>query len=97
MGYLNERHGMFLMPTKPGVCPKCGIDHPEDQPHNRDTLLYQYTFYDEYGRWPSWADAMAHCSEAVKAVWTRELTNHGIEVGEFPETGYVELAVEEGE
>lgn len=97
MGFLNERHGMTLLPTKPGVCPECGVDHPAEQPHNRDTLLYQYTFYDKHGRFPSWADAMEHCEADVKACWVRELKARGVEVGEAPEVEYVNVSVRLGE
>lgn len=97
MGYIKERHGMMLMPTKPGVCPECGSDHEQDMPHNRDALLYQYTFYDKHGCWPSWADAMAHCPDDVKAAWIRELKLRGIDVGEVAETMIVGIDLALGE
>ena len=68
------------MPTKKGVCQECGVDHPSDQPHNRNTMLYQYTFYDKAGRWPTWADAMEHCPDDIKAYWTHELSLLGVNV-----------------
>lgn len=51
MGYLRERHG-FTMPigTPPGTCPICATEHDPTLPHNRDSLAYQYKFYDEHGR-----------------------------------------------
>lgn len=69
-----------LMPCAPDVCQECAVDHPVDQPHNQQSLYYQYHFYSQHGRWPTWADAMAHCSDEVKAIWTEELKKHGIEV-----------------
>ena len=54
MGYLKERHGMMMLPgiAKEGQCRECGGSHSPDEPHNRDALRYQYTFYDAHGRWP---------------------------------------------
>ena len=87
MGYIQERFGMMLLPkTKPGTCPMCGRVHEDDWPHDRDSLCYQYKFYDEHGRWPSWADAMAHCPEAVKTYWKAQLSARGIPLEESPET-----------
>lgn len=86
MGYLNERHGMTLFGrTPPGTCPLCAVAHEPGQPHNMDSLAYQYKFYDEHGRWPTWADAMAHCSEEVKGYWRAALEERGVDVGEKKE------------
>lgn len=81
MGFLNERHGMMLVGrTPPGTCPVCAVNHPPEQPHNRDSLTYQYKFYDEHGRWPTWEDAMEHCSDEVKAYWKEALEARGVEI-----------------
>ena len=81
MGFLNDRHGMTLLgQTPPGTCPICATKHEPEQPHNQQSLAYQYKFYDENGRWPTWADAMAHCSDKIRDYWTRELENRGIKV-----------------
>lgn len=81
MGYLQERHGCSLFgKTRPGTCPMCGVAHDPAQPHNCESLTYQYKFYDEHGRWPTWADAMAHCSPEVKEYWCKALAQHGITV-----------------
>lgn len=81
MGYLKEKHGMMLLGKTPeGTCPMCAVAHNPAFPHNRDSLVYQYKFYDENGRWPTWSDAMAHCSEEMKGVWTEELKKRGVEV-----------------
>lgn len=63
-----KENAMTILPPKSG-CPECGTDHPHDQPHNRDSMVYQYQFYGTHGRWPTWSDAMAHCSDEVKAAW----------------------------
>ena len=83
MGYLKERHGCTLLGrTPPGTCPTCAVKHDPGMPHNRDSLAYQYKFYDEHGRWPTWADAMAHCTPEVKAYWVDALTARGVNVEE---------------
>lgn len=71
-----------LMPldTSNGECSQCGQVHEPDWPHNRDSLHYQYAFYAEHDRWPTWADAMAHSPALVRAIWTEELHKIGIEV-----------------
>lgn len=75
--YLNQ---WTLMPAKPGTCPECATAHAADQPHNAQSLFYQFSFYGQHGRWPNWKDAMAHCSQVVQACWTNELTNRGVDV-----------------
>lgn len=81
MGYLKERHGMMMLGKPPeGTCPMCAVAHDPALPHNRDSLAYQYKFYDENGRWPTWSDAMVHCSEEVKAFWIEELKKRGVDV-----------------
>lgn len=72
--------GWKLLRTPPGTCPECAIAHAPEQPHNQQSLAYQYDFYGKHGRWPTWADAMAHCPEPVKAVWIAVLREKGIEV-----------------
>jgi hypothetical protein len=66
--------------TPPKTCPECACKHDPSQPRNLQSLTYQYKFYDKYGRWPTWTDAMEHCSEEVKVFWIDGLKNLGIEV-----------------
>lgn len=81
MGYLKDRHGMTLVGKVPaGTCPECGVKHDPAQPHNRDSLTYQYKFYDKHGRWPTWDDAMEHCSVEVKKFWRHSLLAHGVKI-----------------
>ncbi len=81
MGYLKRQYGMSMFGRVPeGTCPECAVKHDPGQPHNRDSLTYQYHFYDKNGRWPTWADAMAHCTDEVKADWTQALKERGVEV-----------------
>ena len=81
MGYLKEKHGMVLVGITPeGTCPECAVKHDPKQPHNRDSLTYQYKFYDQHGRWPTWKDAMEHCTEDVKKFWLQALREKGVEI-----------------
>ncbi|MEA4901889.1 hypothetical protein [Desulfitobacterium sp.] len=94
MGQLQEKHGMTLLGnTPPGTCPMCAVAHDPEMPHNQQSLAYQYKFYDQHGRFPTWADAMAHCSDEVKAQWREALAEHGIIVGEEPQAEGEEIEI----
>ena len=81
MGYLRDKHGITLLgKTPPGTCPECAVAHDPRMPHNRDSFAYQYKFYDAHGRFPTWGDAMEHCTEEIKALWLEALREHGVEV-----------------
>ena len=73
----------MLMPAKPGTCPQCAVKHEPEAPHNKDSLFYQYYFYNENGRWPTWEDAMAHCSEDVKESVREVLRQHDVKAEEI--------------
>jgi len=76
MGFLKDKHDLRLInniPATPGMCMTCGTEHEPELPHNRQSLFYQYKFYDKYGRWPTWNDAMEHCSDEIKALWKEVL------------------------
>lgn len=60
---------MTLLPAKPGTCPECAVKHDPQLPHNRDSLYYQVKFKMANGRHPTWNDAMAHCTDEMKARW----------------------------
>ncbi|HHY71542.1 MAG TPA: hypothetical protein GX519_07870 [Thermoanaerobacterales bacterium] len=64
--------------TPPGTCPECAEIHDPEQPHNKASLVYQYKFYNKHGRFPTWADAMAHCSDETKNQWVEALKEYGI-------------------
>lgn len=72
-----------VLPAATG-CPECGTDHPPEIPHNPQTLLYQYAFRSREARagreerWPTWRDAMAHCTPEVQEAWTQALAQHGV-------------------
>ncbi|MCL2826109.1 MAG: hypothetical protein FWD72_01745 [Eggerthellaceae bacterium] len=63
-----------------GTCPECAVCHDPAAPHDCQSLYYQYGFYEEHGRWPTWEDAMAHCDDEVKSIWENELTLIGIDI-----------------
>lgn len=69
-----------LLPAKEGTCSQCAVKHEPEQPHNRDSMFYQYRFYNEFGRWPTWVDAMEHCSFEVKDHWIRSLKELGVKI-----------------
>jgi len=71
---------MFMMPAKKGTCEECAVNHRKDQPHDKQSMFYQYKFFNEHGRWPGWADAMAHCDDEVKQMWTTHLRKLGEKV-----------------
>ena len=62
-----------LLPASPGTCPECATEHEPHLPHNRESLYYQYTFHAKNNKWPTWEDAMAHCSNEMKTLWRKEL------------------------
>ncbi|MEG3071067.1 MAG: hypothetical protein HQP61_02355 [Peptococcaceae bacterium] len=71
---------MVLDNISPGICPECATKHDPEQPHNQQSLTYQYKFYGKHGRWPTWDDAMGHCTEEVKQAWKEALKEYGITV-----------------
>ncbi|WP_439627423.1 hypothetical protein [Gemmata sp.] len=79
-----EGGGFRMPPGPPGTCEWCCVAHQPDQPHNQQSLPYQMRFHAINKRWPTWTDAMAHCSAEVKAVWRAHLVEmmraNGMEV-----------------
>lgn len=77
--------GMLLPPAE-GLCQQCGRDHTPDWPHDQRSLHYQYWFRINEGkssreeRWPTWRDAMAHCTPEVQEQWTTELNKLGVDI-----------------
>jgi hypothetical protein len=69
-----------IKPTTPNTCEQCGVSHAAGAPHNKATLQYQYWFFGKHGRWPSWKDAVAHCTPTVRAVELGRLRVLGIDV-----------------
>jgi hypothetical protein len=91
-----KNNAMMLLPTAPGVCQECAVDHPHDQPHNQQSLAYQYRFFADHGRWPTWTDAMSHCTDEVKEAWRRGLIKRMKEVGHEIPLDLLEVSPEKG-
>lgn len=67
-----------LEPPQPGACPVCAAFHDPTEPHSRNSLYYQMHFRKEHRRYPTWEDAMSHCSEQMKRVWRAKLAMRGV-------------------
>lgn len=71
---------MFLLPAREGTCETCATKHEPDIPHNAQSIFYQMRFQLEHKRSPDWRDAMEHCSEDVRTLWTDHLGRLGVDV-----------------
>lgn len=71
-----------LLPPAADVCQKCATKHEPELPHNQQSLFWQCWFYRQNAgaRWPTWADAMAHCTPEMRETWTKLLRERGVEV-----------------
>ena len=69
-----------MLDAAPGTCPDCAVKHDPTQPHNQQSIHYQYSFFADNNRWPTWADAMDHCSDEIKNQWIEALSEKGITV-----------------
>jgi hypothetical protein len=72
--------GLHLLPAAKGTCPECATAHEPHEPHNKNSITYQFWFRGTHGRWPTWTDAMAHCCDDMKEQWRRELVARGIDL-----------------
>ncbi len=70
----------MMLKAPPDTCPECAVKHDPSQPHNQQSLTYQYDFYGKNGRWPTWADAMAHCAADVQDRWKAALRQKGVNI-----------------
>ena len=75
----DEAH-ILLSPPLAGLCPECATEHDPAEPHDMDSLYYRHKFRRRHGRFPTWGDAMAHCTDDVRARWTAELEARGMTV-----------------
>lgn len=67
------------IPPKPELCAVCGATHDANVPHNKYSAYYRAQFYAKHKRFPTWQDAMAHCSEEMKEDFTKVLQFMGLE------------------
>lgn len=74
-----------LMPPAATACAVCGRNpaHRPEDPHDAMSLYYQYAFYGEHERWPTWKDAVAHCAPEIQQQWEEALR----EMGKWTEPG----------
>lgn len=70
---------MYLLPPGADVCPVCAVAHDPRMPHDATSMYYQMRFFGLRGRWPTWADAAAHCDEQTTAQWRSVAEGMGIE------------------
>jgi hypothetical protein len=78
----------LLLKPSPDKCPICAVKHEPHLPHNAQSLYYQYRFYGVRGRWPTWADACAHCTPEMIEFWKEKLALNWTE----PENGEKPIA-----
>jgi len=67
-----------LLPCAPDVCQECAVKHDPEMPHDQQSLYYQYKFYQENGHWPTWQDALSHCTPEIQDAWNQALSEEGI-------------------
>jgi hypothetical protein len=67
-----------LLPPAPGKCQQCAVDHEPELPHNQQSLHYQYWFYLRNQRWPTWTDAMRHCTPEMRYQFSAGLMERGV-------------------
>ncbi len=72
-----ETAPMRLLPCAKGLCQICAVDHQATFPHNKDSLFYQMQFKGRFDRWPTWADAVAHCDAQMQSAWKKLLSQGG--------------------
>jgi hypothetical protein len=68
---------MRLLPPPKDACHVCARQHDPLLPHDAQSLYYQYAFYGVLGRWPTWADAAAHCDPETVKQWRAALEGLG--------------------
>lgn len=68
-----EGGGLRMLPGPPGTCEYCHVAHDPTQPHDQQSLSYQMKFYAINNRWPTWSDAIAHCTPEIMAEWREQI------------------------
>lgn len=66
-----------VIPPAADKCQICAGGHGPKEPHNAQSMYYQILFQNMVGRPPTWADALAHCSDTVRLAWTVLLKKDG--------------------
>jgi hypothetical protein len=74
-------NGFMLLGTPPeDTCQQCAVEHEPEVLHNRDSLYYQYWFKNKHGVWPTWRDAMSHCSDDTKEMIIKSFNQLGVDI-----------------
>lgn len=73
------KEGTMLPPAK-DKCQQCAVKHDEQQAHDANSLYYQFWFKKQHDRFPTWNDAIDHCSPEVKEFWKKQLKAHGVKL-----------------
>ncbi len=73
-------NGFTLLGPSPDVCQQCAEDHHPDILHNQRSLYYKMWFLQKHGTYPTWRDAMSHCSDEAKAISTKALQDRGVDI-----------------
>lgn len=73
-----------LMPPAAGKCQVCNVDHDPLLFHDCQSLFYQYAFFGRQRRWPTWADASAHCEPHIVAALKDVLADNKLAWSEPP-------------
>jgi hypothetical protein len=66
-----------ILPPAKDVCQVCATKHDPLLPHNVQSLHYAYAFRGAIGRWPTWADACAHCDTDLAERWRKTMSELG--------------------
>lgn len=56
-----------------GPCTICGEEHPENYPHNALGEVYRKWFLERFGRYPTWDDALEHCSADMRSAFKQTM------------------------
>lgn len=65
-----------IIPPPVDRCQVCAVKHEPHLFHDCQSLFYQYAFHGRHGRWPTWADASAHCDALVVGMLQEVLLSH---------------------
>lgn len=81
---------------KSNRCPECHSQHDPELPHDALRAAYRLKFHEKHKRFPTWTDAMAHCSDEMKAAWKKALEEqHGVDVYSINVYGNRKLATKQ--
>lgn len=69
-----------LLPPAADKCQQCAVKHSPEQPHDGNSMFYQYYFRKQHDRWPTWKDAMEHCSPEMRKFWEEKLRHYGVNI-----------------